>query len=223
MRKEWIDEGKPGYAREKRPTDADVDRVGNREIVDADKGRDTEPTGGNKKTVPRPVGDQSAFGNDAYSDDLFFPDTNKKPDHDVDHDDAAPEEDELDALLAERDNSRVSQPKPAEAEAETEDDLDALLAEQDLRSHPPPPATASDAVSDEDDDLDARQAEHDAEERGTEEAKAQEDMVEDEDGLEAPHADGETRELDGADAGVGVGSSPPFPTIDDEEDSGLVT
>jgi hypothetical protein len=221
MRKEWIDEGKPGYAREKRPADPGVDRAGNHETLGADVGRDTKPAAGNEQAASRPVGDESAFGEDADLDDLFFPDTNKKPGDD--DDDAAPEEDELDALLAEHDNSRAPQPKPAEAESEGEDDLDALLAEQDLRSHRPIPARASDAVSDEDDDLDALLAERDVVERGAEEVKARKEVVEDEDEPDAQEAERETGELDGADAGVGAGaSSSPFPTIGDE-DSGLVT
>jgi Replication Fork Protection Component Swi3 len=209
MRKEWIDEGKPEYARRERPTEREIDRVENSEAVDATKGTDTEPAGGNGEAATRPVTDQSIFDNGAESEDLFFPDTTKKVGED--DDDAAPEDDELDTLLAEQSTSYVSRPKPAEPESEGEDDLDALLAEQESRSNRLNTTVTHDAVLEEDDDLDALLAERDAEERGL---KAQEGVAPDED------EDG-SRVLDGADAVVG--SSSPFPTIDDDENSSLIT
>jgi replication fork protection complex subunit Csm3/Swi3 len=218
MRKEWIDEGKPGYARDKLSTAGDtlqiVEAQESATAGDADTGRRE----GNEEAAARPVANQSTFGNGTESEELFVPDNNAKP-SDSD-DDAAPEDDELDALLAEQRSIRVSPHEPAEPESEGEDDLDALLAEQESRPPQPSTTTTKNTSLDEEDDLDALLAERDASSSGTGGAKAQEEPVEDGDGLDAFLAERESREADGAD--VGAQSSSPFPVID-EEDSGLVT
>ena len=131
-----------------------------------------------------------------------------------------PEEDDLDALLAEQDISLASRTKPAEPESEGEDDLDALLAEQEAKSHDSNKNTSKGRVPDEDDDLDALLAEHDAIRRGTEGAKAQEKGFNGEDDLDALLAERESRGVEVPAANVP--SSSPFPAIDQEEDSELV-
>jgi hypothetical protein len=218
-RKEWIDEGKPGYARDK-PSIADdtLQIVEGRESAAA-RGADTGRREDNGEGAARRVADQSVFGNGTESEALFFPDNNTKPSGS--DDDAAPEDDELDALLAEQRSSRISLHEPAEPESEGEDDLDALLAEQESRPHQPNTTTNENPSLDEEDDLDALLAERDASSRDTGEAKVQEEPVEDGDDLDALLAERESREVDDADAGA---QSSPFPIIDEEEeDSGPVT
>ena len=216
MRKEWIDEGKPGYAREKYVTERGVDESVESEKADG-KGADSGRPEGNGDAATQPAVNQSIFGNGAESTDLFFPDNNKKPDDD-DDDDALPEEDELDALLAEQGSSRFSGPRPSEQESEGDDDLDALLAEQELESHHPRANTDKVAILDEEDDLDALLAEHGASKRNSGGPKAQERVVDDEGDLDTLLAERGSREVDGVDAGTPSSS---FPTID-EEDSRLV-
>jgi hypothetical protein len=220
MRKEWINEGKPGYARDKPSTTGDTLQIVEGQESAAAKGADTGRREGNGEAAARPVANQSIFGNGTESEELFFPDNNAKP-SDSD-DDAAPEDDELDVLLAEQRGSRISLHEPAEPGSEGEDDLDALLAERESSSYQPNTTTNKSASLDEEDNLDALLAERDASSRGTGGAKAQEEPVEDEDDLDALLAERESREVDGADAGAQ--SSSPFPIIDEEEgNSGLVT
>lgn len=220
MRKEWIDEGKPGYTRDKHIAETDVLQSVSDEKADAAGTIEGERPEGDGVAVTNPGTEQSIFGSGANSEDLFFPDTNKKSGVDDDGD-AMPEEDDLDALLAEQDTSLTSRTKPAELESEGEDDLDALLAEQEAKSHDPSKnASKATSVSDEEDDLDALLAEHDASSRDTEGAKAQEEGVDGEDDLDALLAERESREVE-VPAG-NVPSSSPFPAIDDEEDSEVV-
>jgi replication fork protection complex subunit Csm3/Swi3 len=96
---------------------------------------------------------------DLNSDDLFFPEANKKPES---RNRDEPEDDELDALLAEQDIIVQSKPqrKPMEEDSEGDDDLDALLAEAERPRVPSKPDRR--AVEDdplEEDDLDALLAE----------------------------------------------------------------
>jgi hypothetical protein len=220
MRKEWIDEGKPGYARDKISTAGDALQIVEAQEPAAAGDADTGQREGNEEAAARPVTNQSIFGNGTESEELFVPDNNAKP-SDSD-DDAAPEDDELDVLLAEQRGSRISLHEPAEPESEGEDDLDALLAEQESRSHQPNTTTTKNASLDEEDDLDALLAERDASSSGTGGAKTQKEPVEDEDDLDALLAERESREADGADAGAP--SSSPFPVINEEEEgAGLVT
>jgi hypothetical protein len=215
MRKEWIDEGKPGYARDKPSTTGDTLQSVEGQESAAARGADTGRQEEIGEAAARPVARQSIFGNGTESEELFFPDDNAKP-GDSD-DDAAPEDDELDALLADQRGSRPSLHEPAKPESEGEDDLDALLAEQESRSHPP----NKNPSFDEEDDLDALLAERDASGRGTGGTKTQEKPAEDEDSLDALLAERESREVDDADAGP---QSSPFPIIDEgEENSVLAT
>lgn len=218
-RKEWIDEGKPGYARDQPSTTGDTLQIVEGQEPAAARGADTGRRDDNGEAAAQPVANQSIFGNGTESEALFFPDSNAKP-SDSD-DDAAPEDDELDALLAEQRSSRISLHEPAEPESEGEDDLDALLAEQESRSHQPNTTTSENPSLDEEGDLDALLAERDANSRGTGGSKVQEEPVEDGDDLDALLAEHESREVDGVDAGA---QSSPFPIIDEEEeDSGPVT
>lgn len=143
MRKEWIDEGKPGYARDKALRKQDEES--------------REKSGGENAETGK-----SSEGDREESNAMFFADSTKGKDE---TNDAAPEDDELDALLREQDAaSAPSIPKQdASTESEGEDDLDALLAEQETRKKPPPTAATSsrreDEDEDEDDDLEALLAE----------------------------------------------------------------
>ena len=151
MRKEWIDEGKPGY----------IKREGaEQETGDSHTGTDETRMG---------AGQQAPTGRD---DSLFIPDSHSTRDNHDDHD-QLPEDDELDTPLAEQDVSPPSRPQPpasktaVDGDSEGEDDLDALLAEQETRRPPPPePATSKALAVDEDDDdmddLDALLAEQEA-------------------------------------------------------------
>ena len=137
MRKEWIDEGKPGYLR--------AFESGEHGDGNAAAGA----TSGQEGDVHREGGQ-----NDEHDGGLFYQESKNphKPDKAVE-----PDDDDLDALLAESHAYSSRPSKPAEADSEGEDDLDALLAEQDFRRKagaPPPPK-----VIEEDDDLDALMAE----------------------------------------------------------------
>ncbi|KAI1627991.1 replication fork protection component Swi3-domain-containing protein [Exophiala viscosa] len=148
MRKEWIDEGKPGYLQERlRRKEEEKEK----EIDDLYAG-DTHASRDATNTVQPAEEDDS----------LFVPDTrgsNKL----AANEDVLPEDDELDALLAEQDSAvRAPQPasKPAmDLDSEGEDDLDALLAEQETRKNPPSPsaqnsgAKAQRSPFDEEDDI----------------------------------------------------------------------
>jgi hypothetical protein len=222
MRKTWIDEGKPGYARESYATKQDIDGVQNDPSGDAIKGTDTRLPDSNGETASRRVADQSTFDNGGDSEDLFFADNSKKPDEN--DEDASPEDDELDALLAEQGSSRTSQPKPteheSEGEGEGEDDLDALLAERESYSRGPNPTVTKDGLLDEEDDVDAFQALHDASFTSLEGVDPR-DAPEGEDALDAIQAKRESKELNGAD--VAAGSSSPFPSISNDRDSATGT
>ncbi|KAL9625688.1 MAG: hypothetical protein Q9160_000006 [Pyrenula sp. 1 TL-2023] len=127
MRRTWIDEGKPkpDYVDDKGDELRPADRT-------EDTNRTEAPTGG-REAQPSVFKDgqaKSIFGNGAES--LFVPEKQTRPTTDSD----IPEEDDLDALLAETsapipNASKRSQ--PAAADSEGEDDLDALLAEYDNR------------------------------------------------------------------------------------------
>ncbi len=135
IRKEWIDEGKPGYGRnlEDRQTTRTEEKQNAMERApeaEDDRSFDKQlqiPSKGNTQN--------SIFGNldEGDEDDLFFNDpkiTTTGPDEEMDE----PDEDELDALLAEQSQTRDPQPQQQqqqhELSEEDEDDLDALLAGQ---------------------------------------------------------------------------------------------
>jgi hypothetical protein len=137
MRKEWIDEGKPGYR----------DKAQQEEDAREQKRKDSE----NAENTTADTRDDG--------DDLFFADPNRPTEKAPEN---APEDDELDALLAEQ--SAASKPLHMQADSEGEDDLDALLAEQDSRVSQPVPNAQQEAPTpdDEDDNLDALLAEQEA-------------------------------------------------------------
>jgi len=149
-RKEWIDEGKPEYAREKALKKS-------REEEDNDMyggGGDVQPAeSGTNEGLFRNVDSRTA-GDAGTGSHMFFPDHIGQA---AQEEDIAPSDDELDALLAEQNmRSRTPEENPA-SESEGEDDLDALLAEHETRREN---ATAKAQDEDEnEDDLEALLAE----------------------------------------------------------------
>ena len=141
-RKEWIDEGKPGYARDKNLR---------REQEEYEKANE------DGALPPKPSRNENED-----PDDMFFADSNK--DKEATNGDL-PEDDELDALLAEQ-AARDSPQKPLRqtVDSEGEDDLDALLAEQESRRNPGISSKkgVNTPVNDDDDDLDALLAEQES-------------------------------------------------------------
>lgn len=171
MRKEWIDEGKPGYIKKKSAADKDDfeddDLYGSGEVNTTENRTDQR-----SEAVPN-----TAIDLDPADDSLFIADSNTNRNSRADDD--LPEDDELEALMAEQE-TRQAPPKAQstiEVDSEGEDDLDALLAEQDTRrasaptssragdqrSRPPP--RAPQPFEDEEDELDALLAEQEAETR----------------------------------------------------------
>lgn len=168
MRKEWIDEGKPGYAR----------KWGRKDELDQDPAAD-DLFGGDKpaESSSTPSANATAVNVETGGDSLFIPDSRSANDFRPGEDNL-PEDDELEALLADQDATtslrQMSAPaKPTvDMDSEGDDDLDALLAEQESRrtmNSSNTPATKSnpspfdDGDDDEgmgdDDDLDALLAE----------------------------------------------------------------
>lgn len=157
MRKEWIDEGKPGYK------------------------RDTPTTRNDQETQDLYAGDETtAAANEATGDSLFIADSSKGPS--IPDGGDLPADDELDALLAEQETyTAPSKPRSPpsrmnlDSESEGEDDLDALLAEQQTRRptttapaphmSKPTPASASFDTPEDDDLMGWLLAEHEAESR----------------------------------------------------------
>src|SRR5271168_4642598 len=70
MRKEWIDEGKPGYARDKLSTAGDALQIVEAQESAAAGDTDTGRREGNGEAAARPVADQSIFGNGTESEEL---------------------------------------------------------------------------------------------------------------------------------------------------------
>lgn len=142
MRKEWINEGKPGYANDKASREEEQSREKSIDNVQEVTKTQTE--------------------DDQAGDDMFLPDTNTEKDQANAN---LPEDDELDALMAEQ-GARSTNPNPTidTTESEGEDDLDALLAAQATRptGQPPVPATIDGKDVDEDEDLDALLAEQES-------------------------------------------------------------
>jgi replication fork protection complex subunit Csm3/Swi3 len=169
MRKEWIDEGKPGYIKKKSSADKDEfeddDLYGSGEVNTTETRTDQRSEAAPNTSTDLDVADDSLFIADSN--------TNRNPSGDDD----LPEDDELEALLAEQETRQ--EPPKAQAttnfDSEGEDDLDALLAEQDTRrASAPTSSRAGDQRSgpttrvpepfeDEEDDLDALLAEQETE------------------------------------------------------------
>ncbi|KAL2443761.1 Chromosome segregation in meiosis protein 3 [Exophiala dermatitidis] len=137
MRKEWIDEGKPGYVKEKAS-----------KPQDGEKEKEIDDLYGGDERADRRTSNEMAPGDDS----LFIPDTRASDDV-PDFNDEMPEDDELDALLAEQETAGSARPAPPPSrskrtiddDSEGEDDLDALLAEQETR-RVPQTATATPSV-----------------------------------------------------------------------------
>jgi replication fork protection complex subunit Csm3/Swi3 len=169
MRKEWIDEGKPGYIKKKSSADKDEfeddDLYGSGEVNTMENRTDqrSEATPNTSKDL------------DVADDSLFIADSNTNRNPSADDD--LPEDDELEALLAEQETRQA--PPKAQAttnfDSEGEDDLDALLAEQDTRRVSAPTSSRTgnqrsgptprveQPFEDEEDELDALLAEQEAE------------------------------------------------------------
>ena len=144
QRKNWIDEGKPGYIRE---------RERRKEGVDSENGIFTTEALPETETHSRTARATSPGSDDGEG--LFVPETN------VGAESAEPDEDELDALLAGQEPPNRASTKHMKAASEDEDDLDALLAEHNARtakkaSSPSKPTNAVSAFEQEgdEDDLD---------------------------------------------------------------------
>jgi hypothetical protein len=144
MRKEWIDEGKPGYIK---PGTELVESILNSELPRA---------GSNGQPV------RTMAADDADDAGMFFPSPTKKAPQDTGVG-AEPDDDELDMLLAAQEGS-PSRPHALKAAEDSggEDDVDALLAEQDARQNTDKKPATAQPPDEENDDLDALLAEQEA-------------------------------------------------------------
>ncbi|KIW67368.1 hypothetical protein PV04_06629 [Phialophora macrospora] len=137
MRREWIDEGKPWYLREKeakKKAEKEVrDRDREEELEEKLAGKEAFMSGANNEPLTNAMGEED--------DSLFIPESRamggpEKEDVDL------PDDEELEALLAQQETRPTSRPSTAprkivEDDSEGEDDLDALLAEQETRQKAP--------------------------------------------------------------------------------------
>jgi hypothetical protein len=150
MRKEWIDEGKPGYIK---PGTELVESILNDEFPMVEhaghNGQPTRTLTGNE----RPVDDGAG---------MFFPSPSKKISEQMTGT-LDPDDDELDALLAMQGNRAGGlAPTNHVNDIDEADDLDALLAEQESRQPPTAHTTRRpEPEEDYEDDLDAFLAEQD--------------------------------------------------------------
>ncbi|WEW59431.1 chromosome segregation in meiosis- protein [Emydomyces testavorans] len=156
MRREWIDEGKPGrnISYDSSNTTTNDHRSGNTSIEETvpsifpqtssqQNGPDSNPLAENPTAPPEPVipsifgdGQRTTSNQDSVDDDLFVPSGGRM---DIDPAGGGPpdipeEDDDLEALLAEEHTARnapetAETTKPNASAPEEEDDLDALLAE----------------------------------------------------------------------------------------------
>lgn len=194
MRKEWIDEGKPGYLRDKLEKEEDATH---------------------EETKPKGDATNSNAEEQQDGDALFFADPNmvKEGPPAID-----PDDDELDALLAEqRTIPAAAKPPSGQDESEGEDDLDALLAEQDLRTKQPPAGHDQAVGADDDDDLEALLAEQEARHapepnRSRTRNTVFEEDDEEEDDLEALLAEQEARKEPELSANLNVSAAEPLAT-----------
>ena len=170
-RKEWIDEGKPGFRRELeyQNTEREADAARKDQMGAEGNGQSEKQETREKRT--------SLFGNGDQDDSnaLFFPDTSSKL---REVDDEQPEEDELDALYAGRQDLTASPLRRRSPTPQEDDDLDALLAERELETENRNLAierhNSGDAMlDDEEDDLDALLAENEARSAKTKASEAQ--------------------------------------------------
>lgn len=159
MRKEWIDEGKPGYIK---PGTELVESILNDEFpIPGHVGPNGQPT---RTLVEREPQDNN--------EGMFFPSPSKTGQQvaigGADPDDD--EFDELDALLAMQENQPIPSAAPSKPgdESEGEDDMDAILAEEESRRQleSRAPVQAHTDADNEADDLDALLAEQEAHSHG---------------------------------------------------------
>lgn len=165
MRKEWIDEGKPEYIREREARKKAIEEM-----------REQEKTPGNlfagEEALMSGANNESADGTLGVEEDSLFVPDSRLTENIGAGDDGLPDDDELDALIAEQDTRPVARPASKQVvddDSEGDDDLDALLAEQETRRLPismtgtnsaSRPKTSPFEDNDEDmDDLDALLAE----------------------------------------------------------------
>ncbi|KEF59150.1 uncharacterized protein A1O9_03994 [Exophiala aquamarina CBS 119918] len=170
MRKEWIDESKPGYVSKK-------SLAGKDEFEDDDLyGAGDPATTENQLEQTSDAAPNASPGVGMANNSLFVSDLNTNRYSTAN--DELPEDDELEALLAEQDARQA--PSKAQTttniDSEGEDDLDALLAEQETRrvqaptsSHnrneQPRPTPHAPFDDNDEDELDALLAEQEAEVR----------------------------------------------------------
>ncbi|KAJ9633385.1 uncharacterized protein PV06_00882 [Exophiala oligosperma] len=218
MRKEWIDEGKPGYARKWGRKDDELDDQDGQAVADDWFGGSGKPVENSSKPTPSANAttavDAGTGGGDSS---LFIPDSRSGNNDPPQGEDTLPDDDELEALLAEQDaittavgQQKVASTKPtADVDSEGEDDLDALLAEQESRrtvvkSSNPPAAKIHQSPFDDGDD--------------------EEGMIDDDDDLDALLAEQEVRHQPSSSKAANqtppqTSSKPPEPAeVDDEED-----
>lgn len=182
---EWIDEGKPKPYRDDEEDDvlADLDGVQGRDAtvfparvapIFQQSARASE-----RPKTPQPADD--LFGDGVPDEDDIYDATPKAPRTAAGPATGGePDDDELDALMAEEETSRTAPstslfgdgsraakfpPRPKAAPADDEDDLDALMAEAETQTAPakpskaPPPKKKGPFIDDDEDDLDALMAE----------------------------------------------------------------
>ena len=175
MRKEWIDERKPGYlrAREAKKKAEQEERRGEGDMDDVFNNNYALMSGANNEPLQA--------GSRLVGDSLFVADT-RDTGNTSQEDDSLPDDDELEALLAEQHKQIAAGPlstrkKGVDDDSEGEDDLDALLAEQGSRRAGlalPVPAPLTEpqnsTINDDDagmDDLDALLAEQELRSKAT--------------------------------------------------------
>ena len=152
MRREWINESK----RKELYGDGDDDMYGGQTNPVAENGARQDKNDAHNGERP-PTG----MDEDPNSDSLFFPDASKKQEA---RESDEPDDDELEALLAEQPTDPARQKlqhEPMMDDSEGEDDLDALFAEAERPNSFPKPAqnAVHESVEDDGDDLDALLAE----------------------------------------------------------------
>lgn len=181
MRKEWIDEGKPGYITRFESGNNDANE---RDVAAA------------VRAGPSDDANTGAAQEEGNPDDLFFLDSGPANPGD---DGVEPDEDELDALLGGNDSPSEPAARQPVPESEGEDDLDALLAEQDSRIEPAELPSRTRNVEEEDDDLDAflaDQEDRNSSTRPSEPVQKRGTMFDDDDGGHADDLDALLAEQD---------------------------
>lgn len=122
-RKSWIDEGKPGAVRKE-----DMDDAFDKQDLSAET---TRP----EQHVTADVDIDADFDEDPSS--MFFEGADQPAGDAQD----GPDDDELDALLAQETNTGKSRKLPIDIESESEDDLDAILAQEQTHRRDVQPAS----------------------------------------------------------------------------------